>query len=132
MRWLVVFLILASVPAYAADSAWDEELYQRAGRRLRAATDALAENEGVPGHFRATAWGKARTHIDIYLDTYRVTGAMKYLEFAKTPADFLIAARQPSGGYAHTLYVNELGSEETLHRVFHRALVDRPLAEADE
>jgi len=113
MRAITICALIAIGWSCAAGEVWDEEFYQRTGRTLRATVDRLAESEGVPGQFRAEAWGKAQAHISIYLDTWAATGAEKYLQFAKTPADFLIAARQPCGGYSHTLFVHELGAEET-------------------
>jgi len=97
----------------ADGAAPDRDLYQQAGRAMRAAVDALAEGEVARGEFHATSWGRARTHIGIYLGAHRVTGAGKYLDYAKVAADWIVAARQPSGGYGHAPCIHDLGSDET-------------------
>ncbi|MEA3403128.1 MAG: pectate lyase [Armatimonadota bacterium] len=109
----VLVAMTACASEVAGGQIWDADLYQHAGRALRAAVDSLAEDEVALGRFHATGWGKARTHIGIYLSAHRVTGADKYLDYATVPADWLVAARQPSGGYAHTPFIHDLGSQET-------------------
>ncbi len=105
-------LTLLFVCAVAA-SAQDADLRSQAARAVRAAVDALAEPEVAQGRFHATAWGPAQTHIAIYLAAHEVTGEPKYLDYARVPADWLVAARQPSGGYAHSPFIHDLGSAET-------------------
>ncbi|MGD9496190.1 MAG: pectate lyase [Armatimonadota bacterium] len=113
VRICAVMLLVCCAAGQAAEPAWDDALYQQAGRALRAAVDALAAEEAARGEFRSTAWEKGLTHVSLYLDVYRVTGARKYLDWARVAADWLIAARQPSGGYAHEPYIRELGSAQT-------------------
>ncbi len=96
-----------------ATSAQDADVYQQVGQVLREAVDALAAAEVAQGRFHATAWGPAQTHIAIYLSAWRVTGDPKYLDYARVPADWLIAARQPSRGYAHSPFIHHLGSDDT-------------------
>ena len=108
-RTCVMLMLVCGVPA----SAQDAPLYQRAGQALRAAVDALAQPEVARGRFHATAWGPAQTHIAIYLSAWRITGEPKYLDYARVPADWLVAARQPLGGYAHSPFIHDLGSAET-------------------
>ncbi len=112
-RTCAVVALILCVTASANEALWDGDLYQQAGRTLRAAVDALAEGEAARAEFHATGWGKARTQIAIYLSAHRVTGAGKYLDYAKVAADWIVAARQPSGGYGHAPCIHDVGSDET-------------------
>ncbi len=123
MKTIGLSVMCALLPCLAsAQESHDPDLYQQAGVALRRAVDGLAEPEIAKGIVDIESMVDAQpdyeterppVYGDIFARAYEVTHAPKYLDYFRLIADFLMEAKQPSGGYARPCYVKQLGSEKT-------------------
>ncbi len=125
-RRVGIILVAAMIALAGGVQAGAEmDLYQQAGLALRRAVDAFAAPAIARGIVDIELmkdanvnWEMARpvTYARIFLAAYHATHSPKYLGYVRTMADFLVAAKQPCGGYSYWTYIRRLGSDETKPR----------------